>query len=267
MTSEAKFQMPTTNTGYYEQVGERATQPFATTALNGFMPIDGLSLLDVGAGTGGLAVAAASRGAHVTAIDINTTMILRCQERLKSFDLCSAEVMDFCELKFAASAFDIAVSNFGILAYLNWQAGLAEMVRVTRSSGHIALVMWTHGHDCSPAHVMKRVFNELFPDREIWPSGMFPAFSEDSLKAHLARAGCYGIDVQFVSSEWIPLRSEHAVAECVPMFNGFPGFAALSGDELALVIAELEMAFRAYADREGIIRLPTKAFLVTAKKM
>lgn len=247
-------------------MGERTTQPFAIQVLDRLMPLKGSLVIDVAAGTGGLAVAAAERGANVLATDINPAMIERTRQRLQPFTSCSAGLMDFRSLTADDATFDTAISNFGVLAYPEWRQGLAEMLRVTRPEGCIALVMWTHGYDCSPAHLMKRVVNELFPTREVWPSGMFPVFSEDGLVSHLRDAGCSDVDVQVVCSSWSPFLSPNVVAECAPMFMGFPGYASLTRNELDMLHPSLEAAFHRYADDAGVIRLPTKAFLVIARK-
>lgn len=250
----------------YERMGERTTQPFSLRLLDRLEPIEGVRLIDIAAGTGGLALTAAERGAHVLATDINPAMIERTAERLRPFSLCRAEVMDFHALAASDATFDIAVSNFGILAYSTWQQGLNEMLRVTRSGGRIVLSMWTHRRDCAPAHVMQRVFSEAFPGRELWPSTLFPIFSEAQLSAIVQDAGCTDAAVEVIEESWSPYSSAEVVRECDPMFKMFPGYAALQAQELATLHEALGQAFHGYAGENGIIRLPTKAFVVTARK-
>lgn len=251
----------------YERMGERATQPFALNILDQLAPIESLSLIDVAAGTGGLAAVAAERGAAVLATDISPAMVDRAGERLRPFSSCRSEVMDFRSLAVADDTFDIATSIFGVLAFSDFQRGLEEMARVTRPGGRIALAMWTHRGDCSPAHLMRRVFGELFPDRELWPSDMFPVFSEEALAAHLRGTGCADIQVHVPIAEWSPFSSAEVVNECDPMFKGFPGYAALTVQEAASLRTSLADRFQSYAGSDGIIRLPTKAFIVTARKL
>ncbi len=252
--------------GLYERMGERTTQPFALQILDGLSAVDGLSMIDVAAGTGGLAVVAAERGARVLATDVSPAMVERTSERLRPFNSCRAEVMDFRALDVPDASFDIALSNFGVLAYSPWQQGLAEMTRVTRAGGRIVLAMWTHRDDCSPAHLMRRVFNELFPGRELWPSNMFPIFSEKSLQSSVGDAGCADVEVRVAEEAWSPFSSADVVSECDPMFRSFPGYAALSADEAETLRKSLQAAFQGYASGDGIIRLPTKAFIVTGRK-
>lgn len=252
--------------GLYERLGERTTQPFALRLLEGLAPIDGKTLIDIAAGTGGLAVTAAERGARVLATDVNPAMIERTRDRLSSLSLCRAEVMDFHALSVSDASFDIAVSNFGILAYSTWQQGLKEMIRVTRSGGRIGLSMWTHRRDCAPAHVMQRVFSQSFPGRELWPSNLFPVFSEEQLAAIILDAGCTDAVADVIEESWSPFSSADVVSECDPMFKIFPGYASLQPHEVVTLHEALGEAFQGYAGEDGIIRLPTKAFVVTARK-
>jgi len=257
---------PPSGISLYEKMGERTTQPFAVQVLEGLGSINGMSLIDVAAGTGGLALVAAKRGAHVVATDLNAAMVDRTKERLRPFEKCRAQIMDFQALAIADSSVDVALSIFGVLAFSNWRQGIAEMVRVTRRGGQIALAMWTHRDDCSPAHVMRRAFKELFPDREPWAGNLFPVFSEEVLEASVRDAGSMDVDVHVATADWSPFSSADVVSECDPMFKSFPGYAALDASEAKALRASLEVAFRSYAGSDGIIRLPTKAFIVRGRK-
>lgn len=252
--------------GLYERMGERTTQPFAIQLLDDMMPLNDLNIIDVAAGTGGLAVAAAERGARITATDISPDMVTRSVERLRSFESARAEVMDFRSLGASDAIYDIAISHFGILAFPTWRAGLEELLRVTRPHGRVALAMWTHEDDCSPAHVLRRVFAQRYPGRELWPAGMFPMFSQDELRRNLLEAGCSGADIHIAQADWSPYSSPDVVSECDPMFRSFPGYAALNADEGEKLREALEQAFNGYADAEGVVRLPTRAFMVVATK-
>jgi ubiquinone/menaquinone biosynthesis C-methylase UbiE len=251
----------------YERMGERTSQPFAIHILDALEPISNLDLIDVAAGTGGLALVASERGARVLATDLSPAMIDRTRERLGSGRHARAEIMDFSALNLSDASYDIAISNFGVLAFSNWKLGLAEMIRVMRRGGRISLSMWTHWDDCSPAHVMRRVFSTLFPDRALWRADMFPGFTKETLLADMQDAGCTDVRVEVVTANWSPFSSVDALSECDPMFKGFPGYAALSPIEAEKLQAALQEAFQTYAGEDSVIRLPTKAFVVTGRRL
>ena len=252
--------------GLYERMGERTTQPFALQVLDELGPLAGRSIIDVAAGTGGLAVVASERGASVLAIDLMPAMVERTGERLKALGNSRAEIMDFLALQVADASFDAAISNFGILAYPTWKDGLEEMVRVVKPGGRILLTMWTQQDDCSPAHVLHRVFRQLFPGRALWPPGLFPVFSRQLLEESLQEAGCTSVSVRETEAEWTPISSGDVVQECDPMFRSFPGYASLGDDEMLDLQDHLRRAFQGYASSDGTIRLPTRAFLVVATR-
>ncbi|MGO7815432.1 class I SAM-dependent methyltransferase, partial [Rhizobium ruizarguesonis] len=82
-------------TNLYERMGERTTQPFAFQLLDELEPLADLSVIDVCAGTGGLAEVASERGSSVLAVDLAPAMIERTEERLQKFPLSSAGIMNF----------------------------------------------------------------------------------------------------------------------------------------------------------------------------
>lgn len=102
----------------------------------------GVRVLDVGAGSGGLAIPAARTGADVVAVDISPTMIERLVARARSEALTTlrAQVGDGEALEFGDAAFDVAVSLNGVSLFPDLACGLRELVRVTRPGGHVLIV-------------------------------------------------------------------------------------------------------------------------------
>lgn len=250
----------------YERHGERLTQAINLRVLNKIGPVLGKRMIDVAAGTGGMALAAAERGARVLATDFNLAMVARAAERLASFEDCGSQEMHFEHLDAEDATFDIAVSTFGLLAYSNWAQGLKELYRVTRPGGVVALSNWTHRSDCSPAHLLKRVFESNFPNRKLWPDDFAPIFTKESLEEAIRRSGAENVTVSVETADWSPFSSANVVDECTPMFAGFPGYASLSEGEREALREPLQAAFMAYAGVDGTIRLPTESFVVVANK-
>jgi len=106
-------------------------------------------LLDVGTGTGVLAVAALERwpGARVMGIDPSSRMLelageearRRSQELPARLRLVTAEAD---RLPLADASVDVAVSSFVIQLVPNRAAALREVLRVLRPGGQFALVTW-----------------------------------------------------------------------------------------------------------------------------
>src|SRR6516225_1271533 len=128
----------------YEAVFEPFTLQFAHAAISALGLAAGQSVLDVGAGCGGAALAMAEQGLRVTAIDASARMIERILARADGRGVrIEARVMDGQALQFDDATFDAALSVLGIVLFPDAERGLAEMRRVVRSGGRVSVVAWT----------------------------------------------------------------------------------------------------------------------------
>jgi SAM-dependent methyltransferase len=104
----------------------------------------GERVLDVACGTGNLTLPAARAGASVTGIDIAPNLVAQAEanalaERLSiTFDVGNAE-----ELPYADGTFDTVVTMFGAMFAGRPERAAAELLRVTRPGGRIAMANWT----------------------------------------------------------------------------------------------------------------------------
>lgn len=104
----------------------------------------GWSVLDVATGSGNAAIAAARLGCSVVGVDYVPALIERGRQRAAAEGLSIEFVEgDAEELPFADATFDATISVFGTMFAPNHQQTAAELVRVTRPGGTIALASWT----------------------------------------------------------------------------------------------------------------------------
>ncbi len=129
----------------YERVFEPLTGQFASHALRALAPLAGLDVLDLGAGAGGAALLAARAGARVTAIDASPGMVARIAERAAALPV-TASVQDGMALTLADASMDRALSCFGVVLFPDPSRGMAELHRVLRPGGRVAIVTWTEPH-------------------------------------------------------------------------------------------------------------------------
>jgi ubiquinone/menaquinone biosynthesis C-methylase UbiE len=101
----------------------------------------GSQLLDVAAGSGAVALAAARRGAQVVATDIAPKMIeaLNARARAEGLSNLDARVMDGLAIDLADDTFDVSVSLNGVSLFPDLARGLAELVRVTKPGGQAVI--------------------------------------------------------------------------------------------------------------------------------
>ncbi len=104
----------------------------------------GTQVLDVACGTGNLAVIAARHGCMVWGIDIACNLIHQARIRAAQESLrVNYMEADAEALPFDAGQFDLTVSMFGVMFTPQPQVAAAELMRVTKPGGRIALANWT----------------------------------------------------------------------------------------------------------------------------
>lgn len=120
-------------------------------AINEIINIDGLDVLDLGAGTGRLTLLLAPRVKSICAFDSSAEMLRVCRERLLASRLSNwqVDVADHRQLPVADHSADLVVSGWSV-AYLavwnpdTWREELGkwmdEMKRVLKPNGHVILL-------------------------------------------------------------------------------------------------------------------------------
>jgi len=119
-------------------------------AIDEIINVDGLDLLDLGAGTGRLTLLLAPRVKSIRAFDASAEMLRVCRQRLIASGLANwqVDVADHRQLPVQDHSFDLVVSGWSVsyLAVWNQANGtieldkwLVEMKRVLRHDGMIIL--------------------------------------------------------------------------------------------------------------------------------
>ena len=104
----------------------------------------GERVLDVAAGTGNTAIAAARRWCVVTAADFVPALLEEAVRRADSEQLSLQTVVaDAQDLPFEEASFDVVLSTFGVMFAPNQQRAAKELLRVCRPGGRIGLASWT----------------------------------------------------------------------------------------------------------------------------
>jgi SAM-dependent methyltransferase len=112
--------------------------------VNGLGLRPGMKVLDVACGTGNSALPAARLGAIVTGIDIAANLIEQARANAEREGL-SAEfaVGDAEDIQFADASFDAVITMFGAMFAPRPDVVAAELLRVCKPGGFIAMANWT----------------------------------------------------------------------------------------------------------------------------
>ncbi len=103
----------------------------------------GEKVLDVGTGTGVVAITAARRGADVTGLDLTPELIEQAKASASVAGVAAKwEVGDAERLPYADASFDVVLSQFGHMFAPRPNVATLEMLRVLKPGGRIAFATW-----------------------------------------------------------------------------------------------------------------------------
>lgn len=110
--------------------------------------LPGMKVLDVACGSGNLAIVAAQKGADVSGIDIADNLIEAAKRRAAAAGLdIEFEQGDAEAMPYADNSFDVVMTMFGAMFAPRPEVTAAELIRVCRPGGVIAMANWTpDGH-------------------------------------------------------------------------------------------------------------------------
>jgi len=123
----------------YEAVFGPLTAQSVDATLDAAGVIGGCDVLDVCTGHGVLALAATERGAKVSAVDFSEPMVAAACRNVPSMDCRQGDAQD---LPYPDNTFDAVVCGYGILHVPEPDRALAEMRRVLRPGGRVAISVW-----------------------------------------------------------------------------------------------------------------------------
>jgi ubiquinone/menaquinone biosynthesis C-methylase UbiE len=196
----------------------------------------GTRLLDVGCGAGQLALIAARVGAQVTGCDIATNWLEKARARAAAEGLeITFEEGDAESLPYEEAQFDAVISLFGAMFAPRPDLVAAELTRVCRPGGMIAMANWTPGGFIGQMFktIAKHIAPSGMPSPVLWGD---EATVRERLREGIADLKCerrvYHFDYPF---------SPDAVVEFFRTNYGpmSRAFASLDGDEQETLRSEL----------------------------
>ncbi|WP_144121735.1 class I SAM-dependent methyltransferase [Catellatospora sichuanensis] len=222
-------------------------------------------LLDVGTGTGTVAALAATRGAVVTAVDAEQSMVEAARRAVPGADVRHGVLPD---LPLDDHCFDVTVGNFVVNHVGDPAAAASELRRVTRPGGRVAVSIWP-----VPAPPLQQIWGSVAAACGLRRPDSAPTVAEelnftrdeDGL-AHLLRgAGLAEVSAHTVT--WTH-RADPEDWWAGPA-NGIGVLGAMLGvlsvAEVAKVKAEYDRTVAAHLDESGRLALPTAAVIAVGR--
>jgi SAM-dependent methyltransferase len=149
-------------------------------------------VLDVACGTGGVALRAARAGADVVGIDISPDQLAKARAAAGTEGLeIQFDEGDCQELPYADAGFDVVVSAFGAIFAPDHARAAAELARVCRQGGRLALTAWPRDEWAEVGVRAGRTFSQEEADARAWAE-------EEHIRDHLGDA----FDLELQTGVW-----------------------------------------------------------------
>ncbi len=269
MTDGSGFQIDEAGPAAYEQHVRVIMEPFIAALLEKLEPAPGSSLLDVACGTGFLARAAArvvGQSGRVAGVDVNPGMLEIAAERSPS----AAPVIEWHEasaqaMPFEDGSWDAVVSQQGIQFVPDLAAATAEMARVTRPGGTVAVTAWGELRRSPYFDAQLSAVGDILGDEAI--EGFRGAFdlSGEQIRAAFEAAGLTNVTVELLEPEVsLPTIFTYAPAQIASTPCG-PAFAAAGTDLRARIVRRMaDMLIEDTIDSRPLV--PFSSWMVTGTR-
>jgi SAM-dependent methyltransferase len=221
-------------------------------------------VLDLAAGTGNATVPAARTGASVVAADLSPALVDIGRRATADAGVdVEWHVADAEALPFTDASFDVVLSCVGVMFAPHHERSAAELLRVTRPDGRIALLSWT------PSGFIGRLFGVMKPFAPTPPPGAQPAplwGDEAHVRGLLGEAVTDVeatrrlLDVRFDSPEAFRDFFKTAYGPTVATYRSI----ADDADRVAALDAGLAELAREATDADGLMRW--EYLLLTARR-
>jgi SAM-dependent methyltransferase len=248
----------------YQQTFARLTAHTVGALLDAAGVEAGSRLLDVGTGPGVVAGAAVARGARVTALDAEPSMAEAAARNVPGLDVRVAVLPD---LPLNDGEFDAVTGNFVINVVGDPAAALAELRRVLREDGRLALTCWRN----PPAPALGIAADAIEAAGVPWPDDVpVPPFREFSspgaFEALLIGTGFAGVTARELS--WQHRVDPGEWWQVYLSAIGSNGLVISRQDAatVARIKAEFDRLIAPYAAGDGQVALPAVAVLASGSR-
>jgi ubiquinone/menaquinone biosynthesis C-methylase UbiE len=224
----------------------------------------GQRVVDVACGTGVLALEAAlatSPGGQIVGVDLNPGMLAVARRKAPDISWLEAPAE---ALPFEGESFAAAVSQFGLMFFEDQHAAIAEMWRVVRPGGRLAIAVWDSLGNTPGYAAVTSLLARLFGDHvAALLKSPYSLGDPNALRALIARAGVTDPEVRRMPGE-----------ACFPsirswMHSDVRGWTLaneLDDEQYERLVAEAEVELSRFVTADGFVRFAHPALIATGRK-
>ena len=181
----------------WAEIQECVAMPVYESVLNQTKVSAGMSVLDIGCGSGLFCSLAAQRGAIVSGMDASDSLIEIAKERVPAGDFSTGEME---ELPYPDKSFDIVAGFNSFQFAANPVNALLEASRVSKSGRVVIAVFAKPEESGSTAYI--KALGSLLPPPPPGSPGPFALSGEGALEKFAAQAGLKPIIHETVACPW-----------------------------------------------------------------
>ena len=251
---------------------DRTTHPHRERLLAAGLISDGDAVLDIGCGTGALTRAAALRAPAGSAlgVDLSRRMLGLARELTKAAGITNAtfEQADAEARPFVGSSIDVLVSSFGAMFFGNPARAFTNLAGALRPGGRVGLLAWRElgRNEWVTALRGALAAGRTLPSPPAGAPGPFGMADADQVRSLLTGVGLVDVQLDEVD-EPIELGSDADDAYAYVAGMGFTRALTADLDPATRAAAfESLRATLAAAQRDGVVRFGSSAWLITARR-
>jgi ubiquinone/menaquinone biosynthesis C-methylase UbiE len=254
---------------YDEYLGPLFFEPYAADLAPRLRLDAGDALLELACGTGILTehlVTGLTRGASLTATDLNEAMLAIAQKKIDQTEPVTWQAADACALPFDDDWFDAVVCQFGVMFFPDKPLAFREVHRVLHPGGSFVFSVWdslaANPLDRIAQDVIARFFTADPPNFHDVPHSMYDVGAVESL---LRDAGFAVVEAETKAMTARSVSAHHAATGLVtgtPVAHAIHERATASSEA---IIAAVATALAAEGG-EAPLTLPMRAHIFTARR-